>query len=446
MSEVIKKLLFAFVALLSLAACERDGLDRDAIYKSMKFGAISNIRGEGGYGEAVLRWNLPDSSYSLFCVELSWQAEGQEVQKQIIPSHDDSIVIAGLEPLEYTFHFVSRGIKGELEEGEDIKLKITDWQLEPPAEILDFKGRVVENFLLLSWVNPQQRTFDRVVFELYKNGTLDRTVETDTTYYEIEDLDYHTGYVLKYYSVNARNIRSQERVLEFETGLKAPDVPEILNDNSRIDYAYCADITWTPAPDLDSLEIVFPDLDGNEREYRFKAAGGKGYLSMLPGGTVELKISAKGTNGAWSKVVKQKIKTRLGAEMYLFRDGNYPPNVQPSGKTNKIVECITNSAMHNNGPLAFDYMVKPTYTFIEVHFKPLWIDELENLVRLKQIRVSGQGMPETASDYCPDIQQFLDLADRLPFLNELIVNKKYKLFKQLKAAFAGHPKVKFTAL
>lgn len=456
MSKMSNKLLFVFVALLfCFTACEREGLDRDAIYTALDFRPISNVRGEAGYGNAVLKWDLPDSAFVLFCVEVSWEAEGKELQKRILPRHDDSLVISDLDSLEYVFRFVSRGVKGEQSEPLEVKLKVTDWELEPPAEISGFKYKVVENTIVMNWVNPQHRTFDHVVFELYKDGILERAEEVDTTAYTIENLLNSTAYQVRYYSMNTKGVRSVERTVDCVTADKAPDIPEVIHDKSRIDYAYCADITWTPTEGMDSLQIVFKDLDGKEREYCFGGADdngeGKGYLSMLSGGTTDLEVSVRGTNGAWSRSVKQKIVTRLGVEGHMFRDKNYSPTItNPAGQTNKLLECIVlqlGLAGGGNGPIRYDKMADPKFTFIEVRLKPIYIDELENAVRLKQIRVSGNGMPEAGSvDHCPPLQHFLDLADRLPFFNELIVNKKYKLFKELKKAFKDHPKVKFTEL
>lgn len=426
-----KYLLFAVLCVCGMA-CEREGFDRDELYgTTADFQPISDVKGESGYGNVTLKWSLPDSSASLFCVQLAWDAQGKEAQQKILSRYEDSIFIDNLDSLEYTFRFTSCGHNGEREDAPELKVKVTDWEYEPTSQIIGFSCDVKDRVLFMQWQKPESRTYDRAVFLLYQHGSLLDSISSDSTAYKwtVEDM---SDCELQYYAINRRGICTPKNSIHLMS------LPVVEKDLSRIDYAYCADIKWEDNPDIDTLSVSYKDLDGRQREYCFgMAAGGKGYLSALPGGTVNMMVKAKSKNGYWSQTQTQSIRTPAGDVKYTFRAGNWATD---ASATNKLVQSINiqlGLGDNNYDPQKFETLA--SLEELIIRYKPIHVDEVENCVRLKTLILQ---MTNTAN--WPGTQEFLDLADHLPELQEIRVVESFKYYKELEAAFKDHPKVKFS--
>jgi hypothetical protein len=445
--------LWIFLALVAaLVACEREGI-KD-LYIEKPFVPIQDVRGEAGYGKVSFAWTAPDSSSSLFYTELiaANVLPDSEPWRLVLPRNLDSLLMTGIPGGDYAFRFVSHAENGENVEVATLFLSVQSWDLEPPAAILNFDCQSAENTLLAYWQEPDHATYDHVVFEIYRQGTLLRSesVEKGSTGEMVfPDLDYHADYELKYYSVNARDIHSETCVVAFSTGGVAPAVPDILLSTSRIDYAHSGEITWTVSTDVDSLLVRFIDLNLENRLYRFGGARGREYLSLLPGGTVELKVQAMGTDGTWSLPQSRTIKTRLTDETYSLKVPNcLPSQDQRLSKLSERYYQALGRGTHD------DYKVNPEsaiYTFqematlreITLEWEILNIDELELLVNLEILRVNS-GNP--GRDNCPQVEYFLRVIDRLPRIKEVLMHANYPRHDQLKQELENNTKVIFRTL
>jgi hypothetical protein len=454
MKRVINRMWILLVLAAFAVACDREGTSD--LYIKKEFVPIKNVQGEGGYGWVQFTLESPDSSSSLLYTELTF-TRNNAPQRFVFGRSPgsagsiDTMWINNLPGNDYSFRFVSYAEDGANVEVAVIPLTVQDWELEPPAPVAGFSCLSAENILLLYWVEPAHATYEGTVFDIYRAGTL---VKTETVEkgsageIAIQGLDYHTDYELKYYSFSGRGIRSPERVVTFSTGGIAPPVPEITVSTSRIDYAHSAEITWTASP-ADSLLVRFIDLTNENREYRFGTTRGREYLSLLPGGTAELKVQARGTDGTWSLPQTRVIRTRMTDETYSLR----VPNCLDSQdqRLSKLSERFYQALGHGTYD---DYKASPEsgiYTFqemavlqeITLDYEIRQIDELELLVNLQTLRVNANSPGATL---CPQVEYFLQLVDRLPRLKEVIMHANYPRYAQLKEELEGNTKVVFRTL
>lgn len=448
MKRITYNLFFLLATLAVLfSGCSRDGADQDFSVKT-GFRPITDLTGQAGYGAAEFEWQLPDSTSSLFCVEVEYQRGDSASTRQVISRYKDGVVIAGLEADQYTFTFTSVGEDGEKQVESPISLDIIDWRQEPPAKVTLTRQMVAENSLMLNWMNPQHRTFDAVTFEIYKGDELvksQKIAATELPEYIFSGLEFQTdNYSLKYYSVSSVGVCSDTITWNFATGDVPPAVPEIRVDISDFNAAHCADVVWDKTPDMDTVLIRFTDMNKELREYRF-GADRWGYLSLLPGGTVELEIQVKGTNGTWSFPKKQKIKTRLTEETYLPRI----PNGTESNKS-KLSEAMyqalgrgTAAEFKQNENWLTEYSFKEMAELKD--FACIWeiyhIDEIHLFVNLEVLKIQSYGSLTLAN--CPSVEEFKILFERLPKIKEFQVVGGYPIYKKLEAEFSNHPKIKF---
>ncbi|MDR2414900.1 MAG: hypothetical protein LBD64_07955 [Odoribacteraceae bacterium] len=434
--------------LVAAIACEeREGTS--GLYVEKTFVPIKNVRGEGGYGNATFTWEKPDSTSSLLCTKLTWETPNGATGQHVINRYWDTLRLSELPGNDYNFRFVSIAEDGASVEVAAIPLTIQDQELEPPALLVDFNCLSAENTLLIYWKEPQHPTYARAVFEIYRSGAIleSETIEKGSTgEISITDLEYNTAYELRYYSLSERGIRSEERVIPFSTGGSAPAVPGIQVSTSRIDYAHSAEITWTVNADIDSLLVRFIDLNGENRAYRFGGNRGREYLSPLPGGTTELKVQVRGTDGTWSLPQSRVIRTRLTDETYALKVPN-----GPTSNLSKLSERFYQALGHGTHD---DYKAHPEsaiYSFqemarlkeITLEYEIYNIDELELLVSLEALRINANA---PALDLCPQVEYFLLLINRLPHIREIIVHPNYPRHDQLKSELEGNTKVTFKSI
>ncbi|MDR1756757.1 MAG: hypothetical protein LBR65_07365 [Culturomica sp.] len=444
MRTIVSKLWIILAWAVLGTACERDGIEPGTLYGEAKFVPIDSVKSSRDYGSVTFTWVKPDSSSSLLYTAITWENPEGEAEHVYVPRHIDTVTLAGLATFEYTFHFRSYAEDGTGMEITSVKLSVEDWLQEPPAAVTDLSADVAEQFLILNWTHPVQRTYAGVKFDVYAGEELVKTVtvgKEEAPQTEIE-LKHTTGYRLVYYSFNARNIRSAEAEIPFTTGEWAPAAPVIVLNKSRIDYAHSGEITWTAGGDTDSLRISYRDLNGEMRAYHFDATTGKGYLSLLPGGKTPVSVQAKGATNTWSIPVVSELTTRQTTDLYRLRAGN--------GNTtmSKLSERFYNALGHGTYE---DYKANPNgayYTFAEMallkelslQYEVEQIDEIELLVNLETLIVLSPG-PALAN--CPPVSEWLALADRLPLLKTLRVATGYPRYAELQAAFANHPQVTF---
>lgn len=447
----MKRIIYNLFSLLCISAllfvgCSRDGSEQNFSVKT-GFQPIHNLKGEAGYGAAKFKWELPDSLSSLFCVDIVYQDEDTVVRK-VISRNVDSIVIENLSDKEYTFTFTSHGEDGEKKIEEPVTLMILNWQLEPPTNVLNVQKMVAENSLILNWTNPTHKTFHSVVFDIYRGTEQVKTATvagTSRPEYMFNDLEYlQNDYSLQYYSLSALGVSSDTVSWNFVTGDVAPEVPEIRVDITDFDVAHCADIVWDKTLDMDTVLIKYTDMNKEARECRF-SADRWGYLTLLPGGTVELEVQVKGTNGTWSFPIKQKIKTRLTEETYLPKIPN-----GPNSKMSKLSEAMyqalgrgTAAEFGQNNNWLTEYSFKEMAEMKD--FECIWeiyrVYEIHLFVNLEILKLKSYGGMTAAQ--CPTLEEFKTLIDRLPKITELHVVGGYPLFKKLETEFSNHPKVKF---
>lgn len=430
--------------LLSLVACERDGVDNLGFYPNKTFKAISNLQGQSGYGEVVLTWDLPDSTSSLFYVEILWREKSQ-----IVPKYKDSVCVSGLEPGLYDFRIVSHSVEGETMT-DSLTMEVVDRTLQPPLQISAFAGIVEENNLNLSWKNPIASTFSKVVFDLYKGEQLLSSVRVGggQENYILKNLQYQTpDYRLVYYGMSESERISEKSEYRFSIGNEAPDVPAIQMVTTRINAAHNAEITWEPTDLMDSLSVRFTDMSGAIREFHFAAIGrdgehGEGYLSLLPGGTIEVEIQACGMDGTWSRVKKQKIKALLKEQTWLPRANNG----YTDGKRSKLGELLYQASGRGKyddykkgdnylAEYSFEELAK--YKDFTLQFNLESMDEMEFFVNLEILKFTGG----YAHSLTPDM--LVELIGRLPKLKEVQVAKAFPGMAGFKEACMDIPRIKF---
>lgn len=432
----MKKIFYTIWAVVSLSAllfcsCERDGWSEDELYGTKTFKPVTGVTGEGSYGRAFLKWTLPDTTSSLNYTNVSWENAAGEKGHKVFAKYLDSVWITGLTEAEYVFTVTSCGENGEKAASPELKLSVADWQKEPAAAIEEFKVMVAENFLFLDWKHPQHATYTGVQFKVYEGEQVVKETfvkKDEAPECAFTDLKFSTAYRLEYYSVNLMDSPSEAEEYAFETGLVAPKVPKVTKGD-RIDYAHSADLQWTPTSDMDSVLVKFTDMNGEKREYRFGAAEGKGYISLLPGGTISIEVQACGTNGTWSLPQTQEIKTRLKEEMVYVNDV-------------KVAECLVEKLGAGNGPRDFAFEQLSGIKEVTMKYQISKIDEVELLVNLEVLQMTASYPPSV--DASPTVEGFLQLIDRLPKIKELRVQRGWPRSADIEKAFKNHPKVKFT--
>lgn len=443
----LKYTLLGVLGLLFMmfCSCERSGLDDDKFYVKKEFRPVANFAAETGFGKATFKWDLPDSTSTLQYMELCWNDTNDFPVRRILTKYQDTIRIDSLLAFDYTFRMVSHGEKGEISTTEPIVVSVKDWQLEPPVSISDLKMMIAENSLILDWVNPSQRVFAGVVFEIYKGGELVASHETgraEAPSYVFMGLEYRTDdYELRYYSVSGKEIHSEVKALAFVTGDVAPVVPEIRLYTKRLDAAHCAELEWDDTEGLDTLLIRFKDLNGAMREYRYKG-NTNGYASLLPGGTTELEVQTKGTNGTWSFPVKQKIKTKLSDDTYVFRAGNGPTGFGASKIAERLIALLGKGGSVT-ATTAFSFRELAGMEDFDFTLQLRWVDELELMVNVKllKFKFASSNSGVTASDkFTP--ADFVKLLDRLPLVEEVHLDGNLANFRAFKEVISAHPKIK----
>lgn len=430
----------------TFCSCERSGLDNDKLYVKKEFRPVANFTAEAGFGKAAFRWDLPDSTSSLQYIELCWNDTNDLPVRRVLTKYQDTIVIDSLLAYDYTFRIVSHGEKGETSAAEPVVIAVKDWQLEPPVLIKDLKMMVAENSLMLDWVNPDQRVFAGVVFEIYRGGQLAASHEvgkSEAPSYVFGGLEFRADdYELRYCSVSEKRIVSQVATTPFATGDVAPVVPEIRLYTKRLDAAHCAEFEWEETEGLDSLQIKFKDMNGVVRQYRYKG-NQYGYASLLPGGTTELEIQAKGTNGTWSFPVKQKIKTKLSDDAYVHK----PDQSAPRSKLAEALYPALGKGTEEDYKAGEVY--KRGFSFKEMAGLPelplRWevrlIEEIELCCNLETLVFKSFG--GMTADNAPKLQDLLTLVDRLVHIKEVQMVANYPNFRVFQQGMANHPKVKF---
>lgn len=451
MKRITYNLFFLLATLAVLfSGCTRDGADQDFSVKT-GFQPIANLEGQAGYGAAKFEWQLPDSTSSLFCIEVVYQTGDSEAARQVISRYKDGVTINGLDAANYTFTFTSVGEDGERKVEDPVSLDVMDWRQEPPANVTLTRQMVAENSLMLNWTNPLHRTFDAVTFEIYKGDELVKSQKiagTDAPEYIFTGLEFQVdSYSLKYFSVSPVGVSSDTSVWNFATGDVPPATPEVRVDLSDFDAAHCADVVWDKTADMDTVLIRYTDMNQEARECRFDADRW-GYLSLLPGGTVELEVQVKGKNGTWSFPKKQKIKTRLTEETYLPRIPN-----GPSSTMSKLSEAMYQAFGRGTADeFKKDQHWLEEYSFKEMaelrDFACIWeiyhVDEIHLFVNLEVLKIQSYGSLTAAN--CPSVEEFKTLIDRLPKIKELQVVGGYPIYKKLETEFSNHPKITFKKL
>ena len=317
-------------------SCEREGWDAKEIGLDRVFKPVNDVRSTGNYGNALLQWQLPDSTSTLNIIKVQWSDKGEQ-QEAIYSNNMDSVWINVSEENDYTFSVVSLGIDGEEQIIELEPCYVQSWDKEPTAVIENLKTEIVVNSLLASWTNPKHPTYVGVEFKILLEDSVSVAVDTFVSADNPSDfelaLDYETSYICSYYSINTVDSVGEIRSFRFMTGAETPEVPQISIDSTSFytdrslefenlgkdpdttsiyDFCHSAEIKWTPTEKMDSIRISFVNMHGGESVYIY--GGEKGFLSLLPGGTVEIYVQAKEAGGVWSLSESQKIKTQLKEE------------------------------------------------------------------------------------------------------------------------------------
>lgn len=429
---------------LLLAACEREGVDSGQFYPQKEFKAVSHLQGRSGYGRAILTWELPDTTSSLFYIEIQWKD-----QSQIVPKYTDSICLSGLESGFYHFNVVSHSVAGE-RSADSILLEIIDSRLEPPLPITDFVAVVEDNNLNVSWKDPVGSTFSKVIFDFYKGNELISSVrvEAGKERYTFANLQYlSSDYRIVYYAVSENEQISGKEEYRFAIGNETPEIPEIKLVTTRINAAHVAEIMWEPTDMMDSLLVRFTDLEGLRREYHFAATGpdgeyGYGYLSLLPGGTIEVEVQACGMDGSWSKIKRQKIKTLLKEQTWRPRANNgYTDGLK--SKLGEILYQASGRGTYESYKAGDNYLAEYSfeelakYTDFTLQFNLEFMDEMELFVNLKILKFTNT----YAHKLTPDM--LVELIGRLPKLQEVQMGKTFPGMEGFKAACLDIPTIKF---
>lgn len=444
MKGIVLKLGYVALALmLLLTGCDKDGKN-DWLYSEGKdFQPISNLTGEAGYGYALLRWQLPEKAEQLTMIDVSWINTENEREYKKLTHFEDSLWL-DLEMKEYTFRVTSCGISG-VTVTDSVVLNVPDWRTEPIEIIQNVKISVIANGLFLNWDVKSDRAYAKTVFKLYDKGdnlvdSVARTKEESTSLI-ISDLEYNSAYTLRYYSENIAGDRTPQEEYAFVTDKKAPNMPkvEVDNDSRDVDinnlkiqsvFAYSADIKWSaPEADMDSLRITFTGLNEEFCDFRFAAADQAGHLSLLPGGTVTLSVSAY-IDGEWSPAAGQQITTKNPDDQYQFRLKNGPVGNDVQSKIGQAwIQQTDLTGWNGNGLSKYTY--KELYEAVaakgntfQIRLKPRQVDEIELCPTLEVLQIGFDGNDPAAAQV-PALEEFINLVKRLPKLRLIKIRPAY---------------------
>lgn len=445
MKRIMQKFSLISLAILFLfAGCEKDGKN-GWLYsenESGNFHPVSNVKGETGWGYALLRWDLPQSVQTLTMIDVSWtDAEGVTDYKKMT-HFEDSLWLA-LEGNDYMFRVTSLSTSGEAVT-DSLLLKVPDWKAEPVALVQDVKVSVVANELFVTWTKNTHRAYAKSVFQVYdKEGNLIQTAERlkeESSSVKFSDLKYNTEYTLRYFSENLAGAASEQEETGFTTDLYAPDMPkiEVLDHAGETDfagnkivttvYAYSTEIQWENIDSrMDSIAIKFVGLNNEDCEFKFRASEQKGYLTLLPGGTVTLSVRAL-IDGEWTGARGQEFATRNPEDTYVFRAPNsYDAN-------SKIGQGFAQQTSLNNYTPAKAYsyklLIEKCPEKYEIWMKPKMVDEVELFPTIKTLVIGNASQPVIHPDagsgqMAPTLDEFKKLIPRLKKLQTIRIKKGF---------------------
>lgn len=436
MKKIFQKFgLFSLALLLLVAGCEKEG-ENEWLYSESESGngafqPISNITGEADWGYACVRWDLPQSVQALTLIDVSWtNTEGVTTYKKM--THFEDSLWLPLEESHYMFHLTSRGAAGEAVT-DSIGLYVPDWKAEPVELIQDVKTSIAGNEIYINWTKNLHRAYAKSVFQIYDTTrvlvqTMSRLKEESASL-KFTDLKYNTDYILHYYSENLAEGKTDFEEVTFKTELYAPDMPqiEVLDHAGEKDfagntivttvYAYSTEIQWKNIDSrMDSLSIKFVGLNNEEHEFRFKATDEKGYLTLLPGGTVNLLLRAL-IDGEWTGARGQEFTTKDPNDTYIFRAPNSYDNNSKIGQG--FVAQVKGVATYTpKSKYAYSLMVEKCPDKYEIRMKPKMLDEVELFPTITTLVIGDANQPVLHPDYgagqmAPKLDEFKKLIPRL---------------------------------
>lgn len=445
--------IIQILGLVSLAigmlttGCDKKG-ENEWLYSESEpgngdFSPITNIKGETGWGYAIVRWDLPASLKPLTLIDVSWTNAENVTEYKKMTHFEDSLWLA-LEGSDYKFRFTSCGAAGE-KVTDSIQLQVPDWKAEPIENIQNLAYRVIENKIDLKWTPTNHRAYAQTTFNVYDQDenpvkSIVRKKEESTSAM-ISDLDYNTDYILRYYSENLAGTKTDTSEISFKTDIYAPEMPliRILDHAGEKDsanniitttvYAFSTEIQWENIdPAMDSISIKFTGLNDEACDFRFKTSDKKGYLTLLPGGTVNLAINAK-INGEWTGSRAQELTTPTPEDTYVFR---YPNST--ADKMSKIGQSFAKSSGLNNytngKKYTYGLMIEKCPTEFKIYMKPKMVDEIELFPTIETLIVGVDNtMPSIAPDktgqVAPEIGEFERLVPRLVKLKVIKIRKNF---------------------
>ena len=443
------------LSIILCSSCEREGWDSEGIGLNKKFKPVENIRVNGGYGKALLQWDLPDSTSNLRMIKVEWENDSANFGEQIYSGSIDSVWISELTENNYRFIVSSLGEDGEVQKIEPISSFIQDEEKEPTVKIEAFSSIIVVNFLMMKWEHPNHQSYRGVEFKVFDKDSVELKKifisKDDEPKYDFE-LGFITEYICSYGSVNTVDSIYENTSFKFATGAETPDVPmvsidstsfftELKGDTIKVyDFCHSAEVKWTPTVNMDSIMIGFIDLYGNDRSSVF--GGNTGFLSLLPGGTVVLSIQVKEADGVWSLPKEQTIKTQLKEEITKL---NYEVTLWKGNLSLAIAE-----SMGVAGPvrgMSFQFTQLASLKKATVFRSIRSIKELELCVSLEEIHFKNFTYNPTDDEITMD--DYRRLIRRLPMLKKILMNtanKPWPHIDELEAELLNHPTIEFVKL
>ncbi|MGL5682360.1 MAG: hypothetical protein ACRDDZ_04790 [Marinifilaceae bacterium] len=408
--------------------------------------SITNITAQSGYGYALLKWELPQSS-ELTMINVSWMNVDNEEETRKLTRFEDSLYL-DLEMKDYVFKFISRGVSGH-EHADSVAIFVPDWRTEPVTSLQNMTYSVIENGVYLKWDRNNERAYAKSTFQLFDEN--DEIVvsgerkKEESVNMEFADLKYNTNYTLLYYSENYAGLCGDTVTYALTTDRKAPEMPtiEIFDRAGEIDgrgqtivttvYAHSTEIKWVNNDvDIDSLRISFPGMEGTTVNYYFKASDEAGHLSLLPGGSVALSVSIKMSGDTeWSPAKAQSITTKNVTDTYVFRLNNGPEaNNSKLGET--FGQDYSGMGYAASKAYAYSLFVEKCSLQFDVRRKPLLLDELELFPTIQTLFIGGTGEPTGNSTTNigtpqgpPVLDEFIKAVKRLPKLKQIKIRDSY---------------------
>jgi len=150
---------------------------------------------------------------------------------------------------------------------------VYEWDLFndlPPASygnLSDLVYNVNDKSATFTWTNPTNTDVPVKGTNVYKNGSLVTTLDTDTNVYVDNDLLYDTAYTYKFATVYSDNVESDGSITSFLTGSEPPDptkIPPSNPTNLQVSdiTANSAKLTWSNSNDDDLASINIYKDDG----------------------------------------------------------------------------------------------------------------------------------------------------------------------------------------